>query len=99
MAGAEDSKPSGARTHRRRIDTFVMQDGDDFRRWLAWLRERVACGNLAGVGPIHLHDGSQILPADMLIRVMLADLDHLDGLSPDCPEQASIKWRQQRLIC
>ena len=76
----------------------MMVDQDDFGRWLAQLRERVACGNLVDVGPVHIHDGSRNLPMELLVRTMIADLDHLNALPPDGPDRASVQRRQQMLL-
>ena len=48
--------------------------------WLAGIRERVACGGLAGLWYVTA-DGD-VMPADRAARIFLADLDHDRVLSP-----------------
>jgi hypothetical protein len=48
--------------------------------WIEQLRDGLQRGELAGRGPITLRDGSQLADTELAVRVMLADLDHLDTL-------------------
>jgi hypothetical protein len=48
--------------------------------WIEDLRHRVGRGELAGRGPITLRDGSHIPDTELAVKIMLADLGHLDML-------------------
>jgi hypothetical protein len=48
--------------------------------WIEQLRGNLQRGELAGRGPITLRDGSRLSDTELAVRVMLADLDHLDRL-------------------
>jgi hypothetical protein len=48
--------------------------------WIEKLRDGLKQGELAGHGPITLRDGSQLPDTAVAVRIMLADLDHLDSL-------------------
>ncbi len=54
---------------------------DDLTDWLADLRARLARGELDGQGTIDV--GGAALPAGLAARIMLADLDHYDDLTPE----------------
>jgi hypothetical protein len=56
---------------------------DDFSSWIRTLRRRHARGEYAALPPIDLGNGSEILPADVMIRILLTDLDEL----PDRPRR------------
>src|SRR5689334_7746995 len=57
----------------------VLPD-DGLERWIGDLRDRLKRGALAGIGPIDIGYGTGHLRGETVIRVMLADLDHLDAL-------------------
>jgi hypothetical protein len=46
------------------------------------LRRRLDSGELAALGPLDLGDGTAELPGETVVRVLLADLNHLDRLTP-----------------
>jgi hypothetical protein len=48
--------------------------------WVGRLRDRLARGELAGLGP--LDAGGVALPGELFVRIMLADLQHHDDLPP-----------------
>jgi hypothetical protein len=48
--------------------------------WIEELRDSLQRGEFAGRGPITLRDGSRLPDTELAVRVMLADLDHLDML-------------------
>jgi hypothetical protein len=48
--------------------------------WLEGLRDGLKRGEFAGRGPIMLRGGSLLPDTELAVRVMLADLDHLDTL-------------------
>jgi hypothetical protein len=51
--------------------------------WIEQLRDRLQRAEFAGRGPIVLRDGSRLPDTELAVRVMLADLDHLDILPVD----------------
>jgi hypothetical protein len=56
---------------------------DELDAWIADLRARLDRGDLATLDPVDVGHGTHILPAQDTIRIMLADLDGLDELTPD----------------
>ena len=48
--------------------------------WIEDLRHRLERGDFAGRGSVTLRDGSRLLDTELAVRIMLADLDHLDTL-------------------
>jgi hypothetical protein len=75
-----------------------MIESDDLGRWIGTLRARLARGDLAGSGSIDLGDGTGHLPGELFVRIMLADLDHLDGLPPEAREWVDFPDRRQALL-
>lgn len=60
-----------------------MNDGrDDLDGWIAELRDRVARGELDGRTSVTI-GGLRLPSAELAARIMLADLDHYDDLSPE----------------
>ena len=51
--------------------------------WIADLRARLDRGDLATLGPVDVGHGTDILPAQDTIRIMLADLDEFDEMTPN----------------
>src|SRR6185436_301139 len=47
--------------------------------WISDLRGRLERGELAGRGPVDIGDGTAKLPLEHTVRIMLHDLDDLDG--------------------
>jgi hypothetical protein len=75
----------------------VSADPDDLAAWLAELRGRVARGELAGRGPIAVAGGT--LPSvELAARVLLADLDHYDDLSPARRRDPLVVARRRLLL-
>ena len=70
---------------------------DDLGDWIAALRSRDACGDLAGLGRVEL-DGGILLPAMRAARILLADLDHLDDLARALRGDLSVVARQQAML-
>jgi hypothetical protein len=56
---------------------------DDLAAWIADLRSRLARGDLATVAAIDIGYGTSAVPAERLVRIMLADLDSFEDLGPD----------------
>lgn len=54
--------------------------------------------SLDGVAPIDVGDGTDRLPGEMVIRIMLADLDHLDDLPPEAGEWLDVTDRRRALF-
>jgi hypothetical protein len=48
--------------------------------WISALAGRLERHEFAHLGPITLRDGSQLPDTEQAVRIMLADLDHLDTL-------------------
>jgi hypothetical protein len=55
-----------------------MSEDGRLTDWIDALRGRLAQGDLAGLGPIDVGDGTGHLSGEITIRVLLADLDDLD---------------------
>ncbi|HZO30789.1 MAG TPA: hypothetical protein VFH48_32880 [Chloroflexota bacterium] len=51
--------------------------------WIADLRARLDRGDLATWGPVDVGHGTDVLPAQDTIRIMLADLDGFDEMTPE----------------
>jgi hypothetical protein len=74
----------------------VSDDGLD--RWISDLRARVARGDLARLPPFDLGYRTGHLPGETTVRIMLADLDHLDGLSRASRDWLDAPWRRDELL-
>jgi hypothetical protein len=57
-----------------------MLRDDQLRWWINGLRGRLDAGKLDGLLPVDLGDGTADLTGAQTVRVMLADLAHLDAL-------------------
>jgi hypothetical protein len=82
-----------------------MHDG--IAPWISELRDRLACGELAGLGPIDLGYGTGHLPGETTVRIMLSDLDDLDadeqhrwqnGSSPSAADVGRHAERRRQLL-
>ena len=56
---------------------------DELAAWIVDLRARLDCGELAELGPVDVGHGTDVLPAQDTVRIMLADLDGFDEMTPD----------------
>ena len=72
-------------------------DPNELDTWIADLRGRVARGELDGVGAVPL-DGAAVLGTATVVRVMLADLDHYDDLSPEQRRDLLVQARHRLLL-
>ena len=72
-------------------------DSDAVAGWIDGLRERLERGDLASLAPIDLGDGV-LASGELTIRVMLADLDHLDWLAFDAPDSPRLADRRRWLV-
>jgi hypothetical protein len=63
-----------------------MQPTVDLSRWIGTLPGRLARGELANLEPFDLGDGTGTLPGQTTIRIMLADLDHIEQLPSNVHE-------------
>ena len=54
---------------------------DDLDSWIAELRARLDRGDLATVAPVDIGQGTHVMPAAHLVRIMLADLDSYDDMT------------------
>ena len=59
-----------------------LSPDDELAAWIAELRARLDRGELATLGPVDVGHGTQILPAQDTVRIMLADLDDLEDMAP-----------------
>jgi len=58
----------------------VSSQQDDLDAWIGELRARLARGELADLRPLTVNDGIPPMPGELIVRIMLADLDHFDDL-------------------
>ena len=65
--------------------------------WISDLRGRVARGELDGLGSIPV-DGSALLGTVTVVRIMLADLDHYDDLTPEQRQDPLVEARRRLLL-
>lgn len=65
--------------------------------WLTELRGRVARGELDGVSPVDLPGAAEFGTATV-VRIMLADLGHYDGLTPDQRQAPLVMARRLHLL-
>ena len=71
-----DETPDGApRPSSSAHDGAGPPIANDLDSWIAELRARLDRGDLATVAPVDIGQGTHVMPAEHLIRVMLADLD------------------------
>ncbi len=74
----------------------------DVETWISNLRGCLDRGELAGHGPITLRDGSRLPDAELAVRLLLADLAHLDALPParypDPPDPQIARRRRELLV-
>ena len=74
-----------------------MTDGsDDLNAWITELRQRLARGELAGLGLVDV--GGLRLRGEWAVRVMLADLSHHDTLPPDLAGDPLVPIRRAKLL-
>lgn len=66
--------------------------------WVVDLRDQLQRGELTGRGPIMLRDGSRFLDAERAVRIMLADLAHLDALPSSYYPARLITLRRHQLL-
>jgi hypothetical protein len=76
-----------------------MSPDDELGRWIRDLRLRLARGDLAGLGSFDLGDGTDTLPAERTVRIMLADLDDLNQPSGSWGGDALWREERRRLLC
>jgi hypothetical protein len=71
---------------------------NDLDHWIYDLRRRLDSGELAALGPLDLADGTAELPGETVLRVLLADLDHLDRLPDDVRDATDAQGRRGELL-
>ncbi len=71
---------------------------DDLADWIAELRERVERGELAELEPFDPSGGTPHMPGELVVRIMLADLDHYDDLPPLYRRQPAVEARRRALL-
>ena len=70
---------------------------NELDEWISDLRDRVARGELDGLGPIPL-DGAAVVGTETVVRIMLADLDHYDDLPPEQRQDLLVQARRGLLL-
>jgi hypothetical protein len=80
---------------RYRADGGYMTPDDGLDRWIGDLRDRLARGDLAGLGPIELGHGTRRLSGETTVRCMLADLADLEDPAGSAANDPA--WRRERL--
>jgi hypothetical protein len=71
-----------------------MLDGD-LAAWIDALHGRLERGDLADLGPVEIGYGTKALPAELAIRIKLADLDGFDDLAlAACSSAEHVRCRQ-----
>jgi hypothetical protein len=75
-----------------------MEHDDGLSHWIHGLRRRLNDGELAALGPLDLADGTDELPGETVVRVLLADLDHLDRLPDDVRDSIDVPGRRAELL-
>ena len=71
---------------------------DPLKAWIGTLRDRLGRDGLAHVAPFDLGDGTGGMPGERTIRIMLADLDHLDALPPEARDLSENRERRRALL-
>ena len=60
-----------------------LRSDDELAAWIADLRTRLDRAELATLGPVDVGHGTDAVPAQDTIRIMLADLDDFEDMTPD----------------
>jgi len=60
-----------------------LPQDDELAAWIVELRARLDRGELSMLGPVDVGHGTNALPAQDTVRIMLADLDDLEEMMPD----------------
>jgi hypothetical protein len=71
---------------------------DDLTGWIDELRDRLNRGDLAGHPPVDVGYGTGAMPAEQTIRIMLADLDSFDDLTPEDRPSADQEARRRGVL-
>jgi hypothetical protein len=65
---------------------------DDLELWIERVKHRLARGELAELEPMPVGGGFPPLPGELFVRVMLADYEHYNDLSPER------RWRPETIV-
>jgi hypothetical protein len=65
------------------IATRDLPPDDKLAAWIVDLRARVDRGELATVGSVDVGHGTDAMPAQDTVRIMLADPDDFEDMTPD----------------
>ena len=76
----------------------ALRSDDELAAWIADLRVRLDRGDLATLGPVDVGHGTDVLPAQDTVRIMLADLDGFDEMPPDEADDPVIVARRDVLL-
>jgi len=71
---------------------------DDFDRWIADLHCRVGRGDLADLPSFDVGAWTLRIPGEIVVKIMLADLEHLDTLPPSMSRTPDIPARRATLM-
>jgi len=74
------------------------EDEADLMAWICALRRRLERGDLAGHPPVDVGDGTGNIPAELTIKIMLADLDSYDDMTPAEADDPVNVARQDSLL-
>src|SRR5215207_6580197 len=72
-------RPTSARDVDRPLSDYLEHLGGFVRE----LRERFTLGEYARLGPVDLGEWAPLRDPELVVRIMLADWDHFDDLSPE----------------
>ena len=71
---------------------------DDFDRWIADLHRRAERGDLADLPSFDVGAWTLRIPGEITVKIMLADLEHLDTLPPSMSMVPDIPARRATLM-
>ena len=88
---------AGLQTDGRSDEISLVGDLTGLEAWIARLPDRLARGELDGVGLDGI-DGAAMLGTATVARIMIAELDHLIGLPPDQRREPLVMARWLHLL-
>jgi hypothetical protein len=56
---------------------------NDLKPWIESVKQRLARGELTHLGPMPVGNDLPNLPGELFVRIMVADYEHYDDLSPE----------------
>jgi hypothetical protein len=73
-------------------------DAGEGEAWVTELRARLGRGDLAKLGPLQLWEDVPPMPGELMVRIMLADLDHFADLTPTHRAEPGVQRRRRALL-